>query len=120
MVRRNDTYGGAVRQVPGIQGGFERCAGQTGNPKGIEAAGLEDDGYRAFVREVGGVEVGDILKIKTARDDDQRRSRHSGVAYKRGRIVYMNRPNGWVCIDFGYYRACAYIRDIRNKVVIVV
>lgn len=72
------------------------------------------------MREVCGVEVGDILKIKTARDDDQRRNRHSGVAYKRGRIVYMNRPNGWVCMDFGYYRACAYIRDIRNNAVIVV
>ena len=38
--------------MPGIQGGFERCAGQTGNPKGIEAAGLEGDGERALLREV--------------------------------------------------------------------
>lgn len=66
------------------------------------------------------VKIGDTIKIKTARDDDTRRNRHSGVAYKCGRIVYMNRQNGWVCMDFGYYRACAYIRDIRNNVVIVV
>lgn len=52
MVRRNDTYGSAVRQVPGIQGGVKRCAGQTGNPKGIEAAGMENHGYGALLREV--------------------------------------------------------------------
>ena len=66
------------------------------------------------------MKIGDTIKIKTARDDDTRRSRHSGVAQKRGRIVYINRPNGWVCMDFGYYRECAYIRDIRNNAVIVV
>lgn len=66
------------------------------------------------------VKIGDTIKIKTARDDDTRRSRHSGVAYKKGVVVYINRMYGWVCVDFGYYRSCAFLRDIRNRAVIVV
>lgn len=66
------------------------------------------------------VEIEEVVHVKTAQNDDQRKTRHSGVVYRRGRVVYVNRRHGWVCMDFGHYRACAYIRDILGNAVVVV